>query len=59
MVDRGLSIAGMQGQNNQDYARIKVWNSATGAMIHDSQSGAADFAAPSEMVRGGTFSIRP
>jgi DNA/RNA endonuclease G (NUC1) len=59
MRDRGLSADLAQGLPNQDYARVKVWNSATGAVVYDSQPGSADFATPTEMVRGGTFSIRP
>ena len=59
MVDRGLSTNLAQGLPNQDYARIKVWNLATGAVVYDSQPGAADAATPTEMVRGGSFSIRP
>nr|MDQ2667489.1 DNA/RNA non-specific endonuclease [Gemmatimonadota bacterium] len=57
--DRGLSTGLAQGLPNQDYARIKVWNLATGAVLFDSQPGAADSATPTEMVRGGSFSIRP
>ncbi len=57
MRDRGLSTDLAQGLPNQDYARIKVWNSATGAVVFDSQPGAADSATPTEMVRGGTFGI--
>ena len=59
MADRGISTNVAQGMPNQDYARIKVWNSSTGTVVFDSQPGAADFAAPTEMVRGGTFGIRP
>ena len=59
MVDRGLPTSLAQGLPNQDYARIKVWNLATGAVVYDSQPGAADAATPTEMVRGGSFSIRP
>ncbi|MDB4912482.1 MAG: hypothetical protein JWM95_126, partial [Gemmatimonadetes bacterium] len=58
MRDRGVSVD-VQGMPNQDYARMKVWNSVTGAVVFDSQPGAADSATPTEMVRGGTFSIRP
>lgn len=42
---------------NRDRIRIKVWNSATGAVVYDSQPNTVDLATPTAYVAGGSFSI--
>lgn len=53
----GRTTAGPPGQTDKDEVRIKVWNTATGAVLYDSQPGAAPLATPIEKIRSGGFSI--
>ncbi|MDB4888519.1 MAG: xynD 3, partial [Gemmatimonadetes bacterium] len=43
---------------NPDKIRIKVWNSSTNAVLYDTQPGQADLAAPTTIVRNGSYSIK-
>jgi DNA/RNA endonuclease G (NUC1) len=45
------------GQTNKDKIRIKVWNSATNAVIYDSQPNAAELATPTANVVAGSYNI--
>ena len=45
------------GQVNRDKIRIKVWNTATSAVIYDSQPNAADLATPTANVIAGSYNI--
>ena len=42
---------------NRDKIRIKVWNTATNAVIYDSMPNAADFATPTANVVAGSYNI--
>ncbi|MEP7000263.1 MAG: PKD domain-containing protein, partial [bacterium] len=45
------------GPGGQDKVRIKVWNSATNAVIYDSQPNAAELATPTATVIAGAYNI--
>ena len=45
------------GQVNRDKVRIKVWNTATNAVIYDSQPNATDLATPTANVVAGSYNI--
>ena len=42
---------------NRDKVRIKVWNTATNAVIYDSQPNAVDLATPTATVNAGSYNI--
>jgi hypothetical protein len=47
-----------EGRHAPDKFRIKIWDSATGAVVYDSQPGAADDAKPTTALGGGSIAVR-
>jgi hypothetical protein len=58
----GILLAGIDGKLDgkklPDKVRIRIWDRATGAVVYDSQTDAADNAVPTIVLRGGTVNIR-
>lgn len=47
----------INGQNNQDKFRIKVWDKMTGNIIYDNQFGNSDIEDPTTIISGGSIVI--
>ena len=47
----------LTGGDGNDRVRIKIWDRATGNVVYDNQSGAADDASASTVISGGSFVI--
>ena len=46
------------GGGGTDKFRIKIWNTATSAIVYDNQMGALDSATPSAVIGGGSIVIQ-
>lgn len=59
--DYGFMLTAVDGQVNGgggvDKFRIKIWDKATGAIVHDNQSGAGDTNDPTTTIGGGAIVI--
>lgn len=51
MIDAG------SGKKGTDALRIKIWDKATGAVVYDTQPGAAEMADPTTLFSGGNITI--